>query len=58
MRYRSTINRTKLGTEEVKELELDEQPRPTRKVDEPLVPSTDSGTTLRHKRIKGKIKIK
>jgi hypothetical protein len=42
--------------EEVKDRELDEQPRPTRKAGHTAVPSPEEGTE--HKRIKGTRKAK
>lgn len=53
MRYKSKIDKLNLDSESVKELELDEQARPTRKLERPEVPATDSATTSIHRRIKG-----
>jgi hypothetical protein len=45
-----------MGTEEAKELELDEQPKPTRKVTSPSVPVSDEPTSRRRK-VRENIKI-
>ncbi|HZB79746.1 MAG TPA: hypothetical protein VE264_00545 [Nitrososphaera sp.] len=47
-----------LDTERVKELELDEQPRPCRKVCHPYTPVPDSAEPSAHDRIKGRRVIK
>jgi hypothetical protein len=57
MRYKSKISRLNLDSEAAKE-ELDEEARPTRKLESPVVPTTDSTTTLTHRRIKGTRKIR
>jgi hypothetical protein len=58
MRYKSKINQLNLDSEAAKELDLDDQARPTRKLESPAVPATDSATTLTHRRIKGTRKIR
>lgn len=58
MRYKSKINHLNLDCEAAKELELDEQAIPTRKLQSPAIPTTDSTTTLTHRRIKGTRKIR
>jgi hypothetical protein len=58
MKYKSKISQLNLDTEAVKELDLDEQPRPTRKLESPALPAVDSATTLTHRRIKGTRKIR
>jgi hypothetical protein len=47
-----------LDTEKAKELELDETPKPTRKVSRPSVPVPDSAEPSTHDRIKGRRVIK
>jgi len=46
------------GVEQAKDLELDETPRPTRKVSSPSVPVPDSAEPRTHDRIKGRCVIK
>ena len=41
MSHKKAITNPNLTTEEVKELELDEQPKPTRKVNDPSIPIPD-----------------
>jgi len=41
MSHKKEITNPDLTTEEVKELELDEQPKPTRKVSNPSIPIPD-----------------
>lgn len=53
MGYKSKIDKLSLDSEAAKELELDEQARPTRKLGRPEFPATDSATSSIHKRIKG-----
>ena len=47
-----------IDTEEAKDLELDELPKPTRKVSSPSVPVPDRAEPSTHDRIKGRRKIK
>ena len=47
-----------LDPEKAKELELDETPKPTRKVSHPSVPVPDSAEPSTHDRIKGRRVIK
>ena len=47
-----------LDTEKAKELELDETPKPTRKVSRPSVPVPDSAEPSTHDRIRGRRVIK
>jgi hypothetical protein len=47
-----------LETEQAKNLELDETPKPTRKVSNPSVPVPDSAEPSTHDRIKGRRVIK
>ena len=47
-----------LDTEFVKELELDEQPRPCRKVCHPFIPVPSKAEPSAHDRIKGRRVIK
>lgn len=60
MKHKSELNHhSDLSSEEVKDSELDEQPRPTRKLGNTATPSVDSSTTSQiHKRIKGTTKKK
>lgn len=53
---RNDQDRQRSSPEEVKDMELDEQPRPTRKAGRTAVPSPQEGTE--HKRIKGTRKTK
>jgi hypothetical protein len=47
-----------MDTEKAKELELDEMPKPTRKISRPSVPVPDSAEPSTHDRIKGTRVIK
>jgi hypothetical protein len=47
-----------LDTEQAKELELDETPKPTRKVSKPSVPVPKDAEPSTHDRIKGRRVIK
>lgn len=47
-----------LDTKQAKELELDEMPKPTRKVSNPSVPIADDTEPSTHDRIKGRRVIK
>ena len=47
-----------LDTEQAKELELDETPKPTRKVSKPSVPVPDNAEPSTHDKIKGRRVIK
>ena len=47
-----------LDTEQAKELELDEEPKPTRKVSNPSVPVPKDAEPSTHDRIKGRRVIK
>jgi hypothetical protein len=47
-----------LDTEQAKNLELDETPKPTRKVSKPSVPVPDNAEPNTHDRIKGRRVIK
>lgn len=47
-----------LGTERAKDLELDEEPKPTRKVSHPSVPVPDNAEPSTQDRIKGRRTIK
>lgn len=57
-RESSMVDDLHLGAEEAKELELDEQPRPTRKAGGGLSPSAQVASKMSHKKIKGTRKIK
>lgn len=46
------------STEEAKELELDEQPKPTRKVSHPATPMSNKEEPSTHHKIKGRRTIK
>jgi len=58
MKHKSQLNHhPTLDSEEVKRLDLDERPRPTRKLGSSAIPSVDSTTTSQtHRRIKGTTK--
>lgn len=47
-----------IGTEQAKDLELDETPKPTRKVSHPSVPVPDNDEPSTNDRIKGRRVIK
>lgn len=47
-----------MGVEQAKDLELDETPKPTRKVSNPSVPVPDNAESSTHDRIKGRRLIK
>ncbi|MEO9320601.1 MAG: hypothetical protein ABI361_08020 [Nitrososphaera sp.] len=51
MKHKSQLDRHPLDTEEVKNLDLDEQPKPTKKLGSPGLPSVE--TSQNHKRLKG-----
>jgi hypothetical protein len=55
MKHKSQLSHHRsLNSEEVKKSDLDEQPRPTRKLGSTAIPSIDSTTTSQtHRRIKG-----
>lgn len=52
MKHKSQLDRHPQDTEEVKNLELDEQPKPTKKLGSSEIPSTESSSQI-HKRVKG-----
>jgi hypothetical protein len=56
MKHKSQLSHhPALDSEEVKKSDLDEQPRPTRKLGSTAIPSIDSSTTSQvHRRIKGR----
>jgi hypothetical protein len=58
MSYKKRIEEPGLTPERAKDLELDEQPKPTRKVDHPSTPVPDSAEPSTHDRIKGRRVIK
>jgi hypothetical protein len=58
MKYKSKINDLNLNPDTVKELELDEQPQPTKKLERPAVPNVDSARDHSHRKIKGTRKAK
>jgi hypothetical protein len=57
MSYKKEIEEP-LDVEQAKDLELDEMPKPTRKVSNPSVPVPDSAEPSTHDRIKGRRIIK
>jgi hypothetical protein len=57
MSHRKEIDEP-LDTEQAKDLELDETPKPTRKVSSPSVPAPDSAEPSTHDRIKGRRVVK
>ena len=58
MGRKQEITETDLETEEAKELKLDEQPKPTRKISHPNVPVPDIAEPSTMDRKKGRRKIK
>jgi hypothetical protein len=58
MSDKKEINEPGLNTEEAKELELDEQPKPTRKVSHPSTPISNKDEPSTHDRRKGRRIIK
>jgi D-arabinose 1-dehydrogenase-like Zn-dependent alcohol dehydrogenase len=57
MNYKKEIQQA-LGTEEAKNLELDETPKPTRKVSNPSIPVPENAEASTKDKIKGKRLIK
>ncbi len=57
MSHKKEINQP-LDTEQAKELELDETPKPTRKVSKPSVPTPNNAEPSTHDKIKGRRVIK
>jgi hypothetical protein len=58
MSDKKEINEPGLSTEEAKELELDERPKPTRKVSHPSTPISNKDEPSTHDRRKGRRIIK
>jgi hypothetical protein len=58
MSDKKEIQEPTLDTEEAKELELDEQPKPTRKVSHPATPISNKEEPSTHDKRKGRRKIK
>jgi hypothetical protein len=58
MSHKKEIQEPGLDTEEAKELELDEQPKPTRKVSYPSTPISKKDEPSTHDRRKGRRTIK
>jgi hypothetical protein len=58
MKHKSALDRHYLDAEAAKDLELDEQPKPVRKVELPVVLNAESTTVATHKKIKGQRKIR
>lgn len=58
MSHKQEITEPGLDTEEAKELELDEQPKPTRKISHPNIPVSDNAEprTMVRTRVRTKIK--
>ena len=52
------VEKPGLSTEEAKELELDEQPKPTRKVSHPATPISNEEEPSTHDKRKGRRTIK
>jgi hypothetical protein len=52
------IDKPGLSTEEAKEFELDEQPKPTRKVSHPTIPISNEEEPSTHDKRKGRRTIK
>jgi hypothetical protein len=58
MSDKKEIQQPGLDTEEAKDLELDEQPKPTRKVSHPSTPISDKDEPSIHDKRKGRRTIK
>jgi hypothetical protein len=58
MSDKKEIEEPGLGTEEAIERELDEQPKPTRKVSHPATPSSNKEEPSTHDKIKGRRIVK
>jgi hypothetical protein len=58
MSHKKELNEAGLSTEEAKELELDEQPKPTRKVSHPSTPISNKDEPSTNDRRKGRRIIK
>jgi hypothetical protein len=58
MSDKKEIQEPSLDTEEAKELELDEQPKPTRKVSHPATPISNKEEPSTHDKRKGRRTIK
>jgi hypothetical protein len=58
MSDKKEIQEPGLATEEAKELELDEQPKPTRKVSHPATPISNKEEPSTHDKRKGRRTIK
>jgi hypothetical protein len=58
MSDKKELEKPGLSTEEAKELELDEQPKPTRKVSHPATPISNNEEPSTHDRRKGRRTIK
>jgi hypothetical protein len=58
MSDKKEIQEPGLNTEEAKESELDEQPKPTRKVSHPATPISNKEEPSTHDKRKGRRKIK
>jgi hypothetical protein len=58
MTDKNQIEEPGLSTEEAKARELDEQPKPTRKVSHPATPSSNKEEPSTHDKIKGRGVIK
>jgi hypothetical protein len=58
MSHKKEIEETNLGTDLAKKLELDEQPKPTRKVSNPSIPVSNKEEPSTHDKIKGRKVIK
>jgi hypothetical protein len=58
MSHKQEITEPGLEVEEAKELELDEQPKPTRKIASPNIPVPDNAEPSTMDRRKGRKKIK
>ena len=53
MTHKSKVDQLNLDSESAKELELDEQPKPTRKMESSTFPEVESPASHSHTRIKG-----
>lgn len=58
MKYKSRVSHLNLDAEAVKDLDLDSQARPVRKLESPTIPAVDSAINLSHRKIKGTRKMR
>jgi hypothetical protein len=58
MGYKKEIQKPRLDAEDAKKLEIDEEPKPTRKVSHPSTPISNKAEPSTHDRRKGRRTIK